>query len=253
MIASFHEDQKAIAMAKIEDDNSKPKTFDPFELPTLPLSRSHELPPVSCVYFVLLGGEILYIGKTANLNTRWSNHAYKARFLAMDSEARIAWFHASSESFLATIETAMIGYFQPPFNQQGIPLPPEPEKLPAHNKKRHYSPDGLNQLAEIAKQARGNLSLRQFARVTGLSQAALGRIERKEVVMPEVSTLERLAPHTPYGLNELIAICKDFPVEEIRQYRIAKDVLPIINSLSRAEVQKLLYIIIDLLLPAQES
>jgi len=105
---------------------------------------------------------------------------------------------------------------------------------------------GLAKLAEIIKRARGRRSYREFESVTSVSHATLRRIELCEVKSPDYTTLSKLAPFTPYKLEELqaIALGKSHQAE-IREYLVAEDVLPMVNELPKAEAGRLAQMIIS--------
>ena len=108
-----------------------------------------------------------------------------------------------------------------------------------------YTVEGLAKLGEIVRTARGNKSLREFGRVTGASHATITRLERGENKEPEITTLQRLAPHLGYSKEELIAICESSPRKpEVRMYRLAEDVLPVIAQWPDAEAAKVAQAII---------
>jgi transcriptional regulator with XRE-family HTH domain len=107
-----------------------------------------------------------------------------------------------------------------------------------------YTEAGLRQLAEIIKSARQHRSLRDFEAVTGVSHATIARLERCEVSNPEDNTLSLIAPHTSYSLEELKAIAQERERGEIRKYRLAEDVLPIVDELPRREIARLAQIIV---------
>lgn len=107
-----------------------------------------------------------------------------------------------------------------------------------------YTEVGLSQLAEIIKQARGDRSYREFETVTGVSHATIRRLELCEVRTPEDATLSQIAPFTPYSYEELKAIAQERERGEIRKYRIAEDVLPIVNELPAVEAARLAQMIV---------
>lgn len=103
-----------------------------------------------------------------------------------------------------------------------------------------YTYEGIEKLAEIIRVVRGTQSGRAFAKKVGLSPTAIDRILKGEVIEPELNTLEKLAPHLGYTREELIAICSgDNSPQPVREYRLAEDVLPIINQLPDREAAKL--------------
>ncbi|MBO3462875.1 helix-turn-helix transcriptional regulator [Aetokthonos hydrillicola Thurmond2011] len=108
-----------------------------------------------------------------------------------------------------------------------------------------YTYSGLAKLGQIVRTARGRKSVRSFARKTGLSHATITRLENEEVKEPEIATLQKLAPHVGYNKEELIAICEDSPRKsEVRIYRLAEEVLPIIEQLPNIEAAKIAQAII---------
>jgi len=109
-----------------------------------------------------------------------------------------------------------------------------------------YTPGGLQSLAAIVKRARGSKSLREFGDLVDVSHATIGRMERLEVTNPEDSTLEKLAPFTPYSLDELKAIGQEREQHSpVRDFRVAEDVWPMVDELPDAEMARLAKMIID--------
>jgi transcriptional regulator with XRE-family HTH domain len=107
-----------------------------------------------------------------------------------------------------------------------------------------YTEQGLLRLAEIIKQARGNRSYREFENVTGVSHATIRRLELREVTTPEDTTLSQIAPFTPYTYEELKAIAQERERGEIRKYRIAEDILPMVKELPVTEAARLAQMIV---------
>jgi transcriptional regulator with XRE-family HTH domain len=102
-----------------------------------------------------------------------------------------------------------------------------------------YTYDGLEKLAEIIRTARGHEKVRPFARKVGVSHATIDRLENGEVLEPEITTLEKLAPHLGYTREELIAICAgDNSPQPMRPYRLAEDVIPMVDQLPDREAAK---------------
>jgi transcriptional regulator with XRE-family HTH domain len=103
-----------------------------------------------------------------------------------------------------------------------------------------YTWEGIQKLAEIIRQARGHLSGRAFAKKVGLSPTSIDRILGGEVKEPELKTLEKLAPHLGYTRDELIAICAgDNSPQPFREYRLAEDLIPMIDQLPDREAAKI--------------
>lgn len=90
--------------------------IEPLNLPSLPLSEKHNLPNLPAIYFAISdSNEIIYIGRTGKLATRWISHHRYYKLKAMGN-IRIAWFQCSEESLLPQIEEVLISHFQPPLN-----------------------------------------------------------------------------------------------------------------------------------------
>lgn len=107
--------------------------------------------------------------------------------------------------------------------------------------RKFYDPEGLRKLAQIVMQARGDLSYREFEKVTGISHGTIRRLELQDVKMPDYNTLVKLAhPVTPYSMEELQAIVMQKEDEVlIRQYRTAEDILPMVMELPDIEIARL--------------
>jgi transcriptional regulator with XRE-family HTH domain len=102
-----------------------------------------------------------------------------------------------------------------------------------------YTYEGLEKLAEIIRTARGHEKVRPFARKVGVSYATIDRLEKGEVLEPEIATLEKLAPHLGYTRDELVAICAgENAPQPVREYKFAEDVIPIVDQLPDREAAK---------------
>jgi transcriptional regulator with XRE-family HTH domain len=107
-----------------------------------------------------------------------------------------------------------------------------------------YTDSGLLRLAEIIKSSRGDRSYREFEAVTGVSHATIRRLEHCEVQNPEDSTLSHIAPFTAYTFEELKAIAQERERGEVRQYRMAEDLMPMVDQLPDREAARLAQMII---------
>ena len=119
-----------------------------------------------------------------------------------------------------------------------------------------YTSAGLEKLAQIIRQARGDLSFRQFQEVTGVAHGVIRRIENLDAKMPDPTTLKLLAPHTPYTYRQLQAIAMqedDLAFEIERQYWSAEDVMPIVRELPETEAARLAQLIIDYIMEKHRS
>lgn len=86
-------------------------------------NRKNRLPSSSGLYAVLDGSRIMYVGKSKNLNRRWSSghHRYPQ---AKKIGARLAWISIKEEN-ITEVENALIKSLHPPCNNTKIPTPPE--------------------------------------------------------------------------------------------------------------------------------
>lgn len=92
------------------------KEIKPEYLPSTPLSVLKALPVSGGIYFVISESEeILYIGRSRNLQRRLRGHHRLAQFKKA-SDVRIAWLGISDDSLLPDIEAALILYFSPTHN-----------------------------------------------------------------------------------------------------------------------------------------
>jgi hypothetical protein len=92
---------------------------DPLGLPSLPLTWRKAFPKSApVIYFVLSqSDELLYIGRSVDLNTRWKSHHKLKEF---DETVRVAWLEISDGALLAEIEEMLIERFQPCLNGRNI-------------------------------------------------------------------------------------------------------------------------------------
>jgi transcriptional regulator with XRE-family HTH domain len=107
-----------------------------------------------------------------------------------------------------------------------------------------FTEPGLLKLAQIVKQARKERSYRDFEEITGISHTTIRRLELTEVKNPDVATLSKLAPHTPYCVEELVSIAGENHKAEIREYRTAEEAMAVVGQLSKQEAARLAQMII---------
>lgn len=93
-----------------------PESIAPLPLPSLTWERRGSLPRYPCIYFCLgESGEVLYVGRTTNLQQRWVQHHHKKQLSTMNG-TRIAYLSVDNPDLLREIEKALIEWFQPPLN-----------------------------------------------------------------------------------------------------------------------------------------
>lgn len=121
-----------------------------------------------------------------------------------------------------------------------------------------YTQKGLQELARIVRQARGDYSYREFEAIITQSlekrkvpgrvpHATIRRIELCDFSQgPDNDTLAKIACVLPYTAEELRRIMSGQsimlqlgPGENIRQYERAEDVLPMVMELSDEEILRL--------------
>ncbi len=117
------------------------RNIDPLTLPSLPLKERSSLPSCPAIYFVTASDNVVYIGKAANLASRWVNHHKWSELTKIDCPVKIAWLECSDDKLLEDIEAALIEQFKPKLNIA---------KCKSSNKEiRGYIPVKLTRLVKI--------------------------------------------------------------------------------------------------------
>lgn len=76
------------------------------------------LPPISAIYRVWHGDQVVYVGQTKNLKQRWQQHHILPKLLAhYGMDWRLDWI-AISEANLTRAEAFAYRYFRPVLNQK---------------------------------------------------------------------------------------------------------------------------------------
>lgn len=92
--------------------------IDPFNLPFATLVNRHNLPRISGVYFVLDGDEILYIGQSQNIRSRWMKHHRLNQLNGMKTEnILISWLKIQDLEILPVAEKSLINRLNPLLNR----------------------------------------------------------------------------------------------------------------------------------------
>lgn len=97
--------------------------IDPFVLPCLPLAWKHGLPAIPAVYFAISKKQILYVGSTKNLKSRWLKH-HRIKEIKAFNDIKIAWFEAPNISDLTHLEGQAISALKP-WKYFGGKIPPK--------------------------------------------------------------------------------------------------------------------------------
>lgn len=93
--------------------------------------------------------------------------------------------------------------------------------------------------------ARADRSYREFARLTDLPFSTIRRLEQGLTESPDQSTLDALSEVMPYTPDELRAMTENRKPEPLRPVVSAQDVINLIENFDKAEIKKLLKLIID--------
>lgn len=165
-----------------------PESINPLELPSLPLESRRELSPCPAIYFVLKGEQVLYIGRTVNLNKRWRKHAKLRQLKSYTGHIHIAWLECNDISLLSSIEIALINFFQPELNG--------------------HSPNPNERIALIRRQL--GLTQRRLAEAIGVTDQSVCNWERG-VYPPTLTPEQTLALCKVFqcSLEELVKITKN--------------------------------------------
>lgn len=104
-------------------------------------------------------------------------------------------------------------------------------------------------LASLIKKLRADKSQRHFAKVIGVSYAAVRSWEESES-MPGLKSLEKIADYSNQTIEELLEYLKDegkdkSKILQFPQTKFAEDLFPQIKNLTRKEKSKLAQFLIE--------
>jgi excisionase family DNA binding protein len=112
------------AGAEGEQESLKLETLKAVQmLPSCPIDSRGYLPSASAIYFLMRGGECLYVGKSTNLRNRWNSHEKLMEVESIEG-LRLAW-QPMPEKQLDFVERKMIVALKPKFNYNLVPQPPK--------------------------------------------------------------------------------------------------------------------------------
>jgi DNA-binding Xre family transcriptional regulator len=166
----------------------------PLNLPSLPLANKRSLPNISCIYFVLNGDEVIYLGRSTDLRFRWRQH-HRYDDLKELPDLRIAWLEVSNTWLLQEIEMALIAWFEPKFNQT-LSNPVWIERLeyllanPKNDTSDLPTRKMFCRLAVLMAEKDPQLSQRQLAKETGLDITTINRLFTNNFSRVDVGTIE---------------------------------------------------------------
>ncbi|MBD2303209.1 GIY-YIG nuclease family protein [Nostoc sp. FACHB-190] len=92
------------------------KIINPLKLPSLSLASRKDLPGCPAIYFVLDGDYVLYVGKTNNLQQRWTAHQVLNRVSGSNKHLSIAWLKCDDAGILSSLEKQLIESLRPEWN-----------------------------------------------------------------------------------------------------------------------------------------
>lgn len=94
--------------------------IDVRNLPSVPLVQRNKLPDLMAVYVVVgRTDEILYVGSTESLRTRWKSHHRRFQMKNI-VQARIHWFEVKDPTRLRDTEAEWIARLSPALNGQTV-------------------------------------------------------------------------------------------------------------------------------------
>jgi excinuclease UvrABC nuclease subunit len=93
-----------------------PSTLDLKTLPWLPLEERTVFPTTPAIYFCLNStDDILYIGRSQNVRTRWSRH-HQYGALSVIANIKVAYLFVDQPELLPELERSLIKFYNPPLN-----------------------------------------------------------------------------------------------------------------------------------------
>jgi excinuclease UvrABC nuclease subunit len=93
-------------------------------LPFVAFERRRDLPDGPGLYAAIVESEILYVGKSANLRSRWKYHPLRDALLRQ-GRLTIAYRKISHPAILHEVERRIIRALCPPLNVQHVPFDPD--------------------------------------------------------------------------------------------------------------------------------
>ena len=162
-----------------------PSVINPLDLPSVALEQRSHLPSTPCIYFAIDSlGVVQYIGRSINLQQRWSQH-HRQRHLESMSAVRIAWLTVDTPELLPGIEAALINWFALPLNGSDL--------LPSGGMKVGWEID-VPELGQRIRDARheSGRTITQLAAEADISVANWYAIEQERIKVLPLPTLRRI-------------------------------------------------------------
>lgn len=162
-----------------------PELINLTSLPSVALCNRAILPPVSAIYFCLDADEnLLYIGKAANLASRWQQH-HRQNQLGAIADVKIAYLTIDAPDLLPEIEAKLIKQFNPSLNRSEV-------KGGGQIKVRvEIDVPDLGQRIRDARHESGR-SITQLAAEADISVANWYAVEQERIKVLPLTTLRRI-------------------------------------------------------------
>lgn len=134
--------------------------INPLALPSLPLKMRSQLPSLPGIYFVLNGTEVVYIGKSWSIKSRWDGHHRLPQLREIGKQYSIAWLQYQFEQ-LDALEFQLIQALRPRLNGSLVvpataPRPKKSEPFKYGDKKERFqfllTPEASTMLDRVAEQ-----------------------------------------------------------------------------------------------------
>lgn len=90
--------------------------LDPRTLPSIKISQIKRLPECSGLYFLLLNGVTIYIGKSRNLKSRWKQHHILPYVKGFERNLRLHYIPVFYPGVLKDVEIKRIAFEEPLLN-----------------------------------------------------------------------------------------------------------------------------------------
>lgn len=195
---------------------------------SVPFSEIKSLPAVSAVYFLIFDREIVYVGKSQNIRSRWRGHAQTVNAKAAEAAGKsvsVAWVEIEKEHLDET-ETAILRSSWP-------------NNTFKYNGNYNISTVGMGELITASQCGTPMRNHSDQCKIC----ARLDQLEAKKThVINGVHMLERALRHLGYGDGEEKALgaylwrgSEESVTEFIETHApcIAKDIIPVIEKINR--------------------
>jgi hypothetical protein len=90
--------------------------LDPRTLSSIKISQINSLPECSGLYFLLLNGVTIYIGRARNLKSRWKQHHIRPYVKGFERNLRLHYIPVFYSGVLKDVETKRIAFEEPLLN-----------------------------------------------------------------------------------------------------------------------------------------